>query len=126
MTQLKQARLNKITPEMKLVAQLEDCDAETLRSNIAEGKVVIPRNKKHTLKKIRAAEEAQADAVMDLSTGGDLRAIRRKIMENCSITIGSVPIYEAAVDAVKHKHSVIDMTAKSMLDAIKRHYEDGG
>ena len=46
-------------------------------------------------------------------------------MENCSITIGSVPIYEAAVDAVKHKHSVRDMTAKSMLDSIRRHCEDG-
>src|SRR3972149_2733192 len=113
MTKLKQARLKKITPKLKLIAQLEVCDAETLRSNIADGKVVIPRNRKHTLKKIcgvggglrtkvkpnigtstdyhsvedelkklRAAEEAQADAVMDLSTGGDLRAIRRKIMEN--------------------------------------------
>ncbi|MDP6433448.1 MAG: phosphomethylpyrimidine synthase ThiC, partial [Candidatus Scalindua sp.] len=52
MTQIKQARLNKITPEMKQVAQLEDCDVETLRSNIAAGKVVIPRNRKHSLKKI--------------------------------------------------------------------------
>lgn len=156
MTQLKQARLNKITPEMEHVAQLEDCDVENLRSLIAEGKVVIPHNKKRTakkvcgigsglrtkvnanigtsvdyqgvsdeLKKLRAAEDAQADAVMDLSTGGDLRAVRQEIMENCSITIGSVPIYEAAVDAVKNKHSVRDMTAVSMIDAIKRHCEDG-
>ena len=143
MTQLKQARLNKITPEMERVAQLEDCDVETLRSNMAEGKAVIPRNKKHSIKKIcgigkdlrtkvnanigtsadyhgveeeleklRAAEDAQADTVMDLSTGGDLREIRQEIMRNCSITIGSVPIYEAAVDAVTQKHSVRDMTAE--------------
>jgi len=156
MTQIKQARLNKITPEMKQVAQLEDCDVETLKSDIAAGKVVIPRNRKHSLKKIcgigkglrtkvnanigtsadyhgveeelkklRAAEDAQADTVMDLSTGGDLREIRLEIMENCSITIGSVPIYEAAVDAVKQKHSVRDMTAASMIGAIKRHCEDG-
>ncbi len=156
MTQSKQARLSKITPEMERVAQIEDCDVETLRSNIADGTVVIPRNKKHSLKKIcgigkglrtkvnanigtsvdyhgveeeleklRAAEDAQADTVMDLSTGGDLRETRLKIMENCSVTIGSVPIYEAAVDAVKQKNSVRDMTATSMIDAIKRHCEDG-
>ncbi|MFQ5964167.1 MAG: phosphomethylpyrimidine synthase ThiC [Candidatus Scalinduaceae bacterium] len=156
MTQLKQARLNKITPEMELVAHLEDCDVESLCSLIAGGKVVIPHNRKRLakkvcgigsglrtkvnanigtstdyqsvedeLKKLRASEEAQADAVMDLSTGGDLRIIRQKIMENCSITIGSVPIYEAAVDAVRSKHSVRDMSANSMINVVKRHCEDG-
>ncbi|KKM06494.1 hypothetical protein LCGC14_1743400, partial [marine sediment metagenome] len=156
MTQLKQARLNKITSEMEQVARLEDCDVENLRSLIAEGKVVIPHNRKRLakkvcgigsglrtkvnanigtsidyqsiedeLKKLRAVEDAQADAVMDLSTGGDLRIIRQRIMENCSISVGSVPIYEAAVDAVRNKHSVRDMSAKSMIDVIKRHCEDG-
>ncbi|MBO1224862.1 MAG: phosphomethylpyrimidine synthase ThiC [Candidatus Scalindua sediminis] len=156
MTQLKQARLNKITSEMEQVAQLEDCDVENLRSLIADGKVVIPHNRKRLakkvcgigsglrtkvnanigtsidyqsiedeLKKLRAVENAQADAVMDLSTGGDLRIIRQRIMENCSISVGSVPIYEAAVDAVRNKHSVRDMSAKSMIDVIKRHCEDG-
>jgi phosphomethylpyrimidine synthase len=156
MTQLKQARLNKITSEMEQVAQLEDCDVENLRSLIADGKVVIPHNRKRLakkvcgigsglrtkvnanigtsidyqsmedeLKKLRAVEEAQADAVMDLSTGGDLRIIRQTIMENCSISVGSVPIYEAAVDAVRNKHSVRDMSAKGMIDAIKCHCEDG-
>ena len=156
MTQLKQARLNKITSEMEQVAQLEDCDVENLRSLIADGKVVIPHNRKRLakkvcgigsglrtkvnanigtsidyqsmedeLKKLRAVEEAQADAVMDLSTGGDLRIIRQTIMENCSISVGSVPIYEAAVDAVRNKHSVRDMSAKSMIDVVKRHCEDG-
>ncbi len=156
MTQLKQARLNKITPEMEQIAQYEDCDVESLRSLLADGKIVIPHNRKrpakktcgigsglrtkvnanigtsidyqnveNELKKLRAAEEAQADAVMDLSTGGDLRSIRKKIMDNCSIAVGSVPIYEAAVDAVRSKHSVRDMSANSMIDAIKRHCEDG-
>ncbi|MHC4182186.1 MAG: phosphomethylpyrimidine synthase ThiC [Planctomycetota bacterium] len=52
MTQLKQARLNKITPEMEQVAQFEDCDVENLRSLIAEGKVVIPHNRKRLAKKV--------------------------------------------------------------------------
>ena len=75
--------------------------------------------------KLRAAEEAGADAVMDLSTGGDLRTIREKILEVTSIAIGSVPIYEAAVKSVQQKHSIVDMTAKDMLDAVQLHCEDG-
>lgn len=75
--------------------------------------------------KLRAAEEAGADAVMDLSTGGDLRTIRKKILEATSIAIGSVPIYEAAVKSVQQKHSIVDMTAKDMLDAVRLHCEDG-
>ncbi|WKZ15340.1 MAG: phosphomethylpyrimidine synthase ThiC [Candidatus Jettenia caeni] len=77
------------------------------------------------LEKLRVAEEAGADAVMDLSTGGDLRSIRRRIIESTVLTVGSVPIYEAAVKAVQHKHTIVDMTAEDMLDAVRLHCEDG-
>ncbi|UJS18200.1 MAG: phosphomethylpyrimidine synthase ThiC [Candidatus Jettenia sp.] len=77
------------------------------------------------LEKLRIAEEAGADAVMDLSTGGDLRSIRRRIIESTVLTVGSVPIYEAAVKAVRHKHTMVDMTAEDMLDAVRLHCEDG-
>lgn len=75
--------------------------------------------------KLQAAEEAGADAVMDLSTGGDLRAIRKKIIGAASIAVGSVPIYEAAVKTVQHKHAIVDMTASDMLEAVRLHCEDG-
>ena len=74
---------------------------------------------------MRAAEEAGADAVMDLSTGGDLRAIRKRVIEASSIAVGSVPIYEAAVKTVQRKHAIVDMTATDMLEAIRLHCEDG-
>ncbi|CAG0938301.1 phosphomethylpyrimidine synthase [Candidatus Brocadiaceae bacterium] len=77
------------------------------------------------MNKLQAAEEAGADAVMDLSTGGDLRAIRKKIIGSASIAVGSVPIYEAAVKTVQHKHAIVDMTATDMLEAIRLHCEDG-
>jgi len=53
------------------------------------------------LEKLKVAEEAGADAIMDLSTGGDLRAIRRRIMEAANVCVGSVPIYEAAAGAAR-------------------------
>ncbi|HHT9129188.1 MAG TPA: phosphomethylpyrimidine synthase ThiC [Candidatus Wujingus californicus] len=77
------------------------------------------------LEKLKASVDAGADAVMDLSTGGDLRTIRRKIIESSSITVGSVPIYEAAVKAVKNKQTIVNMTASDMLDAVRLHCEDG-
>lgn len=77
------------------------------------------------MNKLQAAEEAGADAVMDLSTGGDLRAIRKEIIGSASIAVGSVPIYEAAVKTVQHKHAIVDMTATDMLEAIRLHCEDG-
>jgi phosphomethylpyrimidine synthase len=75
--------------------------------------------------KLRAALEAGADAFMDLSTGGDLRAIRKRLLAESDICSGSVPIYEAAVRATREGRSIMDMTSDSMLDAIRTHAEDG-
>ena len=75
--------------------------------------------------KLHAALEAGADAFMDLSTGGDLREIRRRLMAESDICSGSVPIYEAAVRAAREHRSILDMTPDSMLDAIRAHAEDG-
>ncbi len=77
------------------------------------------------IEKLKVVEEAGADAVMDLSTGGNLREIRKKIIGLASIAVGSVPIYEAAVNAVQRKHAIVDMTAIDMLEAVRLHCEDG-
>ncbi|MEK7449065.1 MAG: phosphomethylpyrimidine synthase ThiC [Planctomycetota bacterium] len=55
------------------------------------------------LAKLRVAEEAGADAVMDLSTGGDIPKIRETLLEHAKIAFGTVPIYEAAL-SVKQKN----------------------
>ncbi len=75
--------------------------------------------------KLKAAEHAGADAVMDLSTGGDLRAIRKKIVEEARVTLGSVPIYEAVVTANSNKRSIKDITSDDLINAVKTHCEDG-
>ncbi len=77
------------------------------------------------LEKLCAAEEAGADAVMDLSTGGDIPAIRRRIMEACRVTVGTVPIYEAAAGAARGRGRLDAMTADDMLASVRRHAEDG-
>jgi phosphomethylpyrimidine synthase len=77
------------------------------------------------LQKLDAAVRAGADAVMDLSTGGDLRSIRKKIVNESSIPVGSVPIYEAIVKSVRTLGAPEKMTGDEMLDAIRLHGEDG-
>ncbi len=77
------------------------------------------------LRKLEAAIKAGADTVMDLSTGGDLRSIRRKIVQQASVPVGSVPIYEAIVQAMRRKGGAETMQPNEMLDAIRLHGEDG-
>jgi phosphomethylpyrimidine synthase len=77
------------------------------------------------LEKLRAAVEAGTDSVMDLSTGGDIRAIRRTILEACEVAVGTVPIYEAGAKAAASAGDVAAMTPDDMLDAIRRQAEDG-
>ncbi|MFW5931282.1 MAG: phosphomethylpyrimidine synthase ThiC, partial [Desulfosalsimonas sp.] len=48
MTQLKSAISGRITDEMKQVAEAEGISADYLRQQIAQGRVVIPKNKGHS------------------------------------------------------------------------------
>jgi len=77
------------------------------------------------LRKLEAAIQAGADTVMDLSTGGNLRSIRRRIIAASSIPVGSVPIYEAIVAATRRGGGGENMEPEEMLDAIRQHGEDG-
>jgi len=77
------------------------------------------------LAKLQAAESAGAHTVMDLSTGGDLVAIRREILAHAHVPLGTVPIYEAAVNAVASQHSIVDMTAGDMLSVIEQQAREG-
>ncbi len=77
------------------------------------------------LVKLKAAVEAGADAVMDLSTGGNIRTIRKQIREACPVSLGSVPMYEAAFMAIHRGQPFRSMTEKDMLEAVRLHVEDG-
>jgi phosphomethylpyrimidine synthase len=77
------------------------------------------------LEKLATAEEAGADTVMDLSTGGDLAAIRQAILERASVPVGTVPIYDAAVQAIRQHGSIRAMTAEGILATVRAHAEQG-
>ncbi|MBI5416994.1 phosphomethylpyrimidine synthase ThiC [Candidatus Poribacteria bacterium] len=77
------------------------------------------------LKKLECCIKYGADSVMDLSTGGDLKKVRRKLLEVSSIIFGSVPIYQAGVQAAVIKGSVIKMTSDEIFNVIEEHAKDG-
>ena len=70
--------------------------------------------------KLKAAIDAGADAVMDLSTGDNIDISRREIIKQSTIPVGTVPIYQATVDAIKKRGSIVDMTGDDMFAVIEK------
>jgi phosphomethylpyrimidine synthase len=77
------------------------------------------------LLKLKTCLEARADAVMDLSTGGDIPAIRRAIMGACPLPVGTVPIYQAGINSLAREGAVVKMTAEDLFASIEEHARDG-
>lgn len=77
------------------------------------------------LLKLEAAIQAGADSVMDLSTGDNIDASRKAIIENSTVMVGTVPIYQATVNAIRSRGAVVDMTADDLLHAIAAQAADG-
>lgn len=77
------------------------------------------------LEKLQVAVDAGADAVMDLSTGGDISAIRRAVIARCRLPVGTVPIYQAGIEAITRRGAIVSMTADDLFSAIEEHVRDG-
>jgi len=80
---------------------------------------------KEELEKVKMAREAGADTVMDLSTGGNLDEIRKVVIEESRIPVGTVPIYQAAVETVKKRKTITRMEPDEIFEVIERHGMDG-
>jgi len=154
-TRIELARKGIITDEVKQVARDEGVEPEELSKDIAAGLSVISRNAIHDITplgigrglktkinanigtsrdRISLDEEMQkldvliqygADAVMDLSTGGPIRDIRKLLMRKSTISVGTVPIYEAVAKAAEGKGSIAKMSVDDLFNAIEGHAEEG-
>ena len=144
-----------ITDQMKAVAKIENVDEEFIRKSVAAGTIAIPNNITRNAKpvgigaglrtkvnatigtstdikdidmefeKAKVAMENKADTLMELSIGGDLDAIRQKIISITDLPVGSVPIYQAAVESINKNGSPIYMEEDSMFKAIEKQAKDG-
>jgi len=77
------------------------------------------------LEKLKAAVSAGADTVMDLSTGGDIRAIRQAIMAESKLPVGTVPIYQASIEAIRKHGTMVKMSIDELFSVIEEHAKDG-
>ena len=77
------------------------------------------------LAKLDEAIKCGADSVMDLSTGNNIDTSRRKIIEHSTIMVGTVPIYQATVAAIKNHGAIVSMTEDDLLKTIETQAKDG-
>jgi phosphomethylpyrimidine synthase len=140
---------------LERIARLEHVPVARLRQNVRDGLVIVCRNRRRRilplaigrglrtkvnanigtspdihdlrieLKKLGAAIEAGADAVMDLSTGGDVDRIRRAIIGASPVAVGTVPIYQAAIQARKRRKAFVNASVDEIFEIIEKHLDDG-
>ncbi len=77
------------------------------------------------VKKLGIAIDAGADTIMDLSLGGDLDEVRRGILENCTVPLGTVPIYQAVAETVEKGRAVPDLSVDELFKVIEKQAVDG-
>ncbi len=140
---------------LQKIAKKEDVSVSFLKKTIDKGYCVLVKNRRHRitpiaigkglttkvnanigtspdvadlrveLKKLAAAVKAGADTVMDLSTGGDVDHIRKAIVKASTVPVGTVPIYQVALESRKKKKPFIKASVDEIFEVIEHHLEDG-
>jgi len=77
------------------------------------------------LAKLRAAVAVGADTVMDLSVGGDVDEVRAAVIAESPVPVGTVPVYQTALDARRRGKSFLGATAREILAGVEKHLRDG-
>ena len=77
------------------------------------------------LEKLRLTIQFGADAVMDLSTGGDISSIRQAIVAASTLPVGTVPIYQAGIEAIERHGAIVNMSIDDLFAAIEQQAQEG-
>jgi phosphomethylpyrimidine synthase len=155
MTRVKEAQTETITAELVRAAAREAMTPEKMRAGVADGSIAVVKSGlraiepmaigrgtrikinanigtssaqsdvRAELEKMHAAVRHGADAVMDLSTAGDLAAIRTAILDACTVPVGTVPLYEMADVARRRGTSILELTADDMFAVIESQCRQG-
>ena len=77
------------------------------------------------IKKLEIAQKTGAHTVMDLSTGEDIDNTRRIILEKSKVPIGTVPVYQIGIEAIKNQESFLETDKDKIFSVIENHCRDG-
>ena len=75
--------------------------------------------------KLEAALKAEADSIMDLSTGGELGALRRFFLDRSTVMVGAVPIYQVATEMILNHQPLEKMEVDQLFKSIERQCMEG-
>lgn len=155
-TQILKAKKGIVSDEMYQTSRVEGVDVEYIRQKVAQGRVILLKNKLRNkfvplavgegLKvkinanisssgkknaivtepdKARVIEQAGADALLDLSTGGYIDEVRQNVIQSTHLPFGSVPIYQARQELLNSGKNISKMTKEMLLSDIEKQLEDG-
>jgi len=155
MTRMEEAKRGAATGEFEIIARDERTTAEVIRAGVASGEVTVCTSTvrkirpvaigkglrikvnanigtssdassiEEEVEKAHVAVRYGADMIMDLSTGGDIRRTRERILEAVEVPVGTVPIYEAAVWAARHRKGMVRMTADDLFSIVEEQLAQG-
>ncbi len=77
------------------------------------------------MRKVEIANRYGADAIMDLTDGGDIDYMRRLVLKRALMPVGTVPIYQVYYEMVAKRKYVIDFTEDDLFNVIEKHFKDG-
>ena len=149
MTILEDAKNGNVNKEMLHVAEIERIDIKQVLKKISKGEAVIMKRENYNpvgigfpfrtkinvnlgtsssagdiseeFKKVEIAQEYGADTLSDLSMGGDIDTIRKKILEISKVPITTVPIYQASIEA----DSISNISENLIFKVIAKQIKDG-
>ncbi len=92
-----------------------------IKINANIGNSAVTSDIDEELEKLHTAVHYGADTVMDLSTGGDIDRIRQAIIDNATVPIGTVPIYQVVTQVDR----VEDLTPDDFVEMVEHHAKQG-
>ena len=97
-----------------------------INANVGSSKKVC--NIERELKKAKIAVNYGADTVMDLSTGvteKDVKTIRKSILGEIHVPIGTVPIYQSALRSLEQKGAIIHFDEDDLFNVVEEQAKEG-
>ena len=154
MTEVENACQDVLTERMKHAAEVEGLSPEYILEQVKEGRAVIVRGSGRErsaaigkglrtkvnasigtssdiidldmeIEKAVTAQKYGADTLMELSTAGDMDRIRREVLKAVDIPVGSVPLYQAAIESIEKLGAVVKMDGDFLFETIEKQCDDG-